>query len=109
MSSTGIEQKEAEATRMRVLEGNCAVMPSELSRSQVAQELGITVRQLQKYLNIARLFLCQFEDFTHPGTGELNQFQKLNEWHVEPLKKMRDRVRAVGMTQVKIELSEGRL
>ncbi len=92
---------------MYALEGDFSVLPKELSRKEVAEMLGIKTRQLQVYLNLVRLFLPEFEDFTHPGTGELNRFATLTEWHIEALMKVRRRVKKVGFMQTRIELARG--
>lgn len=92
---------------MYALNGDFAVLPKELSRKEVAEMMGIRPRQLQVYLNLVRLFLPEFEDFTHPGTGELNRFATLTEWHIESLMRVRKRVKKVGFLQTRIELARG--
>lgn len=49
----------------------------------------VSSRQLQKYLNIARLYVEGFEDFTDPKTKSLNGYAKLNQSHVKALQEIR--------------------
>lgn len=42
----------------------------------------VSSRQLQKYLNIARLYIPGFENFTDPKTNGINGYAKLNQSHV---------------------------
>lgn len=85
------------------------VLPPEITRRQAANLLGVTDRTLQRYLNMARLYIDEFEVFTHPLTGELNRHYKIHEWHLPFLWKIRARVNQVGITQTKIELSQGKI
>jgi hypothetical protein len=91
--------------------GTYAVLPRELTRAEVAKRLhpSVTVRQLQNYLNFARLYLKEFEEFTDELNGGLNRYAKLYEWHLPILQKIRDKALRMSSQQLAIELSKGQL
>lgn len=80
----------------------------EISRNQAASLLqpSVTTRTLQKYLELAALFLPSFADFQNPETGYLNRLAKLNTWHLPKLQRIRDYARTRGMTQLQVALSK---
>lgn len=80
----------------------------ELSRNQAASQLQppVTTRTLQKYLEVAAIFLPSFADFQDPETGYLNRFAKINIWHLPKLQRIREYVRSYGMTQLQSALSK---
>ena len=80
----------------------------ELSRSQAASLLqpSVTTRTLQKYLELAALFLPTFEEFLALETGYLNRFAKLNTWHLPKLQRVREYARSYGMAQLQAALAK---
>ncbi len=80
----------------------------ELSRIQAASQLQppVSTRTIQKYLEVASIFLPSFAEFQDPQTGYLNRFAKLNTWHLSSLQKIREYARSHGMKQLQIALSK---
>ena len=80
----------------------------EIARTQAASLLqpSVTVRTLQKYLEVAAIFLPSFAEFQDKQTGNLNRFTKLNTWHLPKLQRIRDYIRTHGMAELQIALSK---
>jgi hypothetical protein len=80
----------------------------EITRTQAAKELqpSVTVRTVQKYMELAALFLPSFANFQDPETGYLNRYAKLTLWHLPKLQRIRSYARSHGMTQLQIALSK---
>ncbi|GAX39009.1 hypothetical protein NIES3585_50610 [Nodularia sp. NIES-3585] len=87
--------------------GGLQVQP-ELTRSQVAamMEPKVSSRQLQKYLNIARLYVPGFEKFTDPQTGRLRGMAKLYESHVPILQEIRSLARENTLEDIESEFQK---
>ena len=63
----------------------------------------VSSRQLQKYLNIARLYVPGFEKFTNPKTNGLNGYAKLNQFHVPILQEIRSLAREKCLSDIESE------
>jgi|GEM_PF-2219785 hypothetical protein len=89
------------------LKGSIQVI-QEITRTQAAKELqpAVSTRTLQKYLEVAALFLPSFADFQDPETGYLNRLAKLNTWHLPKLQRIREYGRLHGMTRLQVALSK---
>lgn len=89
------------------LKGSIQII-QEITRTQAASQLQppVSTRTVQKYIELASIFLPSFAEFQDPQTGYLNRFAKLNIWHLPKLQRIREYVRYRGMTQLQIALSK---
>ncbi len=78
----------------------------ELSRTKAASllEPPITVRTLQNYLELAKIFLPTFREFEDDETGGLNRFAKVSLEHLPVLQRMMDYSRSHGLKKLRINL-----
>ncbi|MBE9037001.1 hypothetical protein [aff. Roholtiella sp. LEGE 12411] len=89
-----------------IIQGTC-VLEQLLTREEVAKKLNpsVGIRQLQKYLDLASLYLPEFEDFRDEENGGLDGRAKLTNWHLPILQKIRTYVLIKGsLKKVAIEL-----
>ena len=78
-----------------------------LSRQAAGQLLTppISERQVRRYLGILMLFSESFKNFENSQTGGLNEKQKITNWHLPELQKIRDLVLQLKtLTKVRIYL-----
>ncbi len=103
LTGTQGELKEAKSL---LIQGNC-VVEQPLTREQVAKNLQpqVTMRQLQKYLDLASLYLPEFADFRDEENGGLNGHIKLTNWHIPTLQLIRTSVLIKGLKKTAIELA----
>ena len=89
-----------------LIKGSCIVeqlLTRELAARQLEPSVGI--RQFQKYLDLASLYLPEFEDFRDEDNGGLNGRAKLTNWHLPVLQRIRSYVLTKGsLKKVAIEL-----
>ncbi|MBD2451146.1 hypothetical protein H6G76_29255 [Nostoc sp. FACHB-152] len=69
----------------------------------------VSSRQLQKYLNIARLYIPGFENFTDPKTNGLNGYAKLNRSHIRVLQEIRSLARTQTLADIEQQYKQKRL
>lgn len=89
-----------------LIEGSC-VVEQLLTREEAARQLepSVGIRQFQKYLDLASLYLPEFGDFRDEDNGGLNRRTKLTNWHLPVLQRIRSYVLAKGsLKKVAIEL-----
>ena len=78
----------------------------ELPRTKAASllEPPVTVRTLQNYLELAKIFLPTFQEFEDEETGGLNRFAKVSLEHLLVLQRMMDYSRSHGLKKLRIRL-----
>ncbi|MBC1276937.1 hypothetical protein GNF10_13400 [Nostoc sp. UCD121] len=89
-----------------LIQGSC-VVEELLTREEAAKKLepSVGIRQFQKYLDLASLYLPEFEDFRDEDNGGLNGRAKLTNWHLPVLQRIRSYVLTKGsLKKVAIEL-----
>lgn len=89
-----------------LIQGSC-VVEQLLTREEAARQLepSVGIRQFQKYLDLASLYLPEFEDFRDEDNGGLNRRAKLTNWHLPVLQRIRSYVLVKGsLKKVAIEL-----
>ncbi|MHC5729022.1 MAG: hypothetical protein ACYT04_45270 [Nostoc sp.] len=89
-----------------LIQGSC-VVEQLLTREEAARKLqpSVGIRQFQKYLDLASLYLPEFEDFRDENNGGLDGRTKLTNWHLPVLQRIRSYVLVKGsLKKVAIEL-----
>ena len=89
-----------------LIQGSC-VVEQLLTREEAARQLepSVGIRQFQKYLDLASLYLPEFEDFRDEDNGGLNGRTKLTNCHVPVRQRIRSYVLVKGsLKKVAIEL-----